>query len=173
MLRTYRLSVIAFGLLIASGCASVGDDATYPSLERRAVEARLNPPADSPAPPPTPPSVTADLASAISALEADALRGEAAFRAELAVTQQRVAAARGAASGSAAWFAAQAAISGLDQTRAPSRLALAELDRLHLAAEMDGRGADAALLAAAAARVAAIAAGQRMAFDQLSGMLAE
>lgn len=161
-------------VVLLSGCASIADDGTYPSLERRAVEVRLNAPADSPPPaPPPPPAVTADLVTAIAGLEADAGRGDAAFRTALAAVQRQVSAARGAAAGSESWFVAQAALSGLDQTRGPTTLALTELDRLHLAAEMDGRTADAEALAVAAARVAATAAAQRAAFDQLAGALAQ
>jgi hypothetical protein len=171
MLRSFLLSSVVLFALLAGGCASTAGDSGYPSLARRAVELRLNAPSDSPPPAPPPPQVTTDLVTAISALEADASRGDAAFQAELTQTQRLVAGARGNAVGSEAWFVAQAALSGLDQTLRPSRLALAELDRLHVAAEMDGRMADAEALAAAAGRVAAMAAAQRTAFDQLGGLL--
>lgn len=170
MPRTHALTASVLALL-ASGCTTVADSGAYPSLERRAVELRLGAPVDSPPPEPVPPVVTADLVTAIAALEADAARGEAAFRAALAAAQQEVAAARTAPAESPAWFSAQAALSGLEQTRRATRLALAELDRLHMAAEMDGRTADAALLAAAAARVAALAAAQAADFAALEGAL--
>lgn len=170
--RLLPLPILAAALM-ATGCTSIADDAGYPSLERRAVEVRLNARADSPAPEPPVPSVTADLVTAIAALEADAARGEAAFRAALSATRPAVLAARSASVGSAPWFSAQAAISGLDQTRGATRLALTELDRLQLAAELDGRSADAAALAAAAARVAALASGQLTDFTALSGALAD
>ncbi|MGL4313937.1 MAG: hypothetical protein ACRCSO_08090, partial [Sphingomonas sp.] len=90
MLRSLLISSAPFVALLASGCASIADDGTYPSLERRAVETRLNVRTDSPPPAPPPPAVTADLAAALAALEADAARGDAAFRAALASTQPLV-----------------------------------------------------------------------------------
>ncbi len=173
MLRSVLLATTLIPALLFSGCTSVTDSGAYPSLDRRSIELRVNPPADSPPPAVVPPPVTAELTTAIAALEADAGRGDMAFQTSFATVRPMVTAARSAASGTEGWFAAQAALSGLDQALGATRLALTELDRLHVAAEMDGRAADAVLLAGAAARVARMAAQQRAAFDQLGGMLAE
>jgi hypothetical protein len=155
---------------LLAGCASV-DTSGYPSLERRVVEARLNPVAG-PAPAPAPPPVTAGFAQALGALSTDAARGEAAFRGALPGAERTIAAARGTALASEPWFAAQAALSALEATRAPTLLALAEIDRLLLEAELAGDANRAVPLGALARDVAAQESQQTATLNRLSGLLA-
>lgn len=116
-------------VLTLSGCATapVGD---YPSLQRRPIErsATVVPSHPSTVQPPAP--VSATLEEAIRALGADADRGDAAFRAALAESRAVVVAGQGAPVGSEGWAVAQRALSRIEATRAPTTLALAELDRL-------------------------------------------
>lgn len=116
-------------LLAVGGCATapVGD---YPSLARRPIERTATVAPSQPAAPEPPAAVSATLAEAIRALGTDADRGETAFRAALAEGQAVVAAGRGAAVGSEEWAVAERALSRIDAARAPTTLALAELDRL-------------------------------------------
>jgi hypothetical protein len=153
------------------GCASI-DDSSYPSLERRAVEVRGNPvPAPIVEAPPIP-IVTVAFSAALRALSADAGRGEAAFRAALPNAERTIMAARGGGAASESWFAAQAALSSLEQTRAPTLLALAETDRLLLEAELAGDAARTTLLAALARDVAVQETAQTEALNRLGNMLA-
>jgi hypothetical protein len=172
MLRTPSICHSAlFGLLaLAGGCASV-DDSGYPSLERRAAELRGNP-APAPAPAPPPPPVTVAFAQAVAALNADAARGEAAFRAALPAANRMIMAARGSAVASEPWFAAQAALSALEQQRAPTLLALTEIDRLLLEAELAADANRTAPLAQLARTVAAQEAAQTAELNRLGGLLA-
>ncbi len=157
MVRIPALPTLA--ALLVGACATP-DAGLYPSLERRAIERRASVP---PAPPvvAVPEPVSATLSAALAALEADAVRGEAAFRAALPAA--RAARAGGEATGSEAWAQANVALSRLDAARAPTLLALAELDRLGL----DSEGAALEAVAALQARVAALVAGQRAVLDEL------
>lgn len=118
--RLRLLSALAPLLLVA--CAAQGD---FPSLAPRAIERDEAPRAAAPAPAADP---DPQLLSRIAALLADARRGQEAFEAVLPAA----ASASGAAgeAGSEIWVAAQQAISRLEAARAPSVIALAELDRL-------------------------------------------
>ena len=131
------LSIMLAAACVTSltACATTVDR-TYPSLARRAVELRGQVPANRPVVDAPPAVVTAELGAAISALQSDAARGQAAFAAALPGVEARVQTARGAAAGSEPWFIAQAALSVLDNARAPSTLALAELDRLVVVATL-------------------------------------
>lgn len=158
-------------LPVLGGCATT-PDSDYPSLARRAIELRV-PAATVPSSPQPalPEPVTADLATAIAALDRDAMAGASAFAAGLPAAQTAVAAARGAAVESETWVLAQLAISRLDQNRAPTTVALAEADRLVGARGVAGEQAGAVELTALQARIATIAAEQRAALDQLLGAL--
>lgn len=125
----------AFGAIAAtvllSACATA-DAGDYPSLNRRPVERQVTVAPSMPASSPVPAPVNATLTEAIRALGADADRGEQAFRAALAVNGADVAAGRGTAAGSESWALAQRAYSRIESSRAPTTMALAELDRLLL-----------------------------------------
>ena len=164
------LPLIALVAPVLSGCATV-DNADYPSLARRSIELRANPAAPSVPVPALPEPATADLATALSGLGGDADRGDAAFRGALGAAEQAVAAARGSATESEAWVLAQVAISRLDAARAPSTLALAEIDQLVQSRALAGEAAGAADLAAVQARLAALVAGQSATIDRLLGAL--
>lgn len=130
-------------IILAAACAAsltacaTTVDGTYPSLERRAVELRGQVPANRPVVDAPPAEVTVELSAAMAALQGDAARGQAAFAAALPGVEARVRAARGASAGSEPWFIAQGALSVLDNARAPSMLALAELDRLVIVATLN------------------------------------
>lgn len=116
-------------LFAVGGCAAapVGD---YPSLQRRPIERSAAVVPVRPAAPEMPGPASATLVEAIRALVADADRGEAAFRAALSEYEQTISAGRGAAIGSEQWALAHQALSRVVAARAPTTLALAELDRL-------------------------------------------
>jgi hypothetical protein len=164
-----RLPSLVAVTALLSGCASV-DDGQYPSLERRAVEATTAAPVPAPVAPTATPASESDRA-AIAALAAQAQGGESAFRAALPAAQRRIEAARGAATGSDRWFDAQAALSALEATRAPTLAALSELDRRALAAEMDGQTGLVAALTPEQQRAADWASGQTATLNRLSALL--
>ena len=152
-------------------CASV-DDGQYPSLARRAVELRAAAPVETSPTPALPEPATADLATAFAALRNDAGRGDTAFAAELARSRALIESARGSASESEAWVQAQIRVSALDSARAPSTLALAEVDRLTVERGVAGNAAGAAELASLQVEVAAMVERQNRTLDQLLAMLA-
>lgn len=144
MLRCAALSPV-----LALAACSTPDMSDYPSLARRPVEQRIAPVPGQPASEAPPAPVSATLADAITALVADASRGDAAFRSTLADYRDAALAGRGAAEGSEAWASAEVALSRIDAARAPTRFALAELDRLGVDALDAGdlSGAEAVTLA--------------------------
>lgn len=148
-------SLTSAACLLLAACAT-GDMAGYPTLETRPVERR----ASVPPPPlvaPVPPPVSATMEQVLLALARDADAGEAAFRAALAEVRA-TASGLNAAVGSEEWAVAQRALSRADTARAPTRLALAELDRI--AIEQADQGGPVDAVAAVQARVAALVAGQ-------------
>jgi len=152
--------------LVLTACAPAVT-ADYPSLARRPVERSATVVPSTPAAPTPPAPVSATLAEAIRGLGNDADSGEAAFRAALTETQAAVAAGRGAAVGSEAWSVAQRALSRLEAVRAPTTLALAELDRLVVTQP------ESAELAAQQVRVAALVAAQAALINGLADGLAQ
>lgn len=165
MRPTVALPLIAVALL--TGCAT-GDMADYPSLAQRPIERQANvPPAPVTAPVPEP--VSATLAEALRGLAADADRGEIAFQAALVEAREAAETGRSAAVGSEAWAQAQLALSRAEAARAPTTLALAELDRLMVVQGDAGDVAGLGAIAAVQARVAALAAAQEQALAGLSG----
>ena len=150
-----------------AGCAT-GDMADYPSLAQRPIERQATvPPA--PATAPVPQLVSATLAEAIRALASDADRGETAFRTALGEARSAGATGRGAAVGSEAWAQAQLALSRAEAARAPTTLALAELDRLMVVQGDEGNVAGLDAIATEQARVTALVAGQERALAGLGG----
>jgi Meckel syndrome type 1 protein len=129
MMRKSPFFAVVPVLFVVGGCAS-GPAGVYPSLQRRPIERTASVSPSQPATPEPPAPVSATLAEAIRALGADADQGEAAFRAALTEGRAEVDAGRGAAVGSEQWAVAQRALSRIDTARAPTTLALAELDRL-------------------------------------------
>jgi hypothetical protein len=165
MRHTIALPLIAAALL--TGCAT-GDMADYPSLAQRPIERQANvPPAPVTASVPEP--VSATLAEAIRALASDADRGETAFQSALGEARSAGAAGRGAAVGSEAWAQAQLALSRAEAARAPTTLALAELDRLLVVQGDEGNVAGLDAIATEQARVAALVAAQERVLAGLSG----
>lgn len=154
MNRAKLLSMPFIAAATLTGCAT-GDMADYPSLAQRPIERQANvPPA--PVTPPVPEPISATLAEAIRALASDADRGETAFQSAMGEARSTSAAGRGAAVGSEAWAQAQLALSRAEAARAPTTLALAELDRLLVVQGDAGDVAGLDAIATEQARVAAL-----------------
>ena len=121
-----RLLVLACAAAL-SACAAGGD---FPSLAPRPIEREE---AAAPAEPagPVTEAVDPQLAARLAALLADARRGQAEFETVLPQATSAVAGAGDA--GSEGWILAQQAISRLEAERAPTVIALADLDRLTIA----------------------------------------
>jgi hypothetical protein len=150
--------------LLLSACATA-DAGDFPSLNRRPVERQVSVAPSTPASSPVPAPVSATLVEAIRTLGADADRGEQAFRAALAANGADVAAGRGAAAGGENWAVAQRAYSRIESSRAPTTMALAELDRLLLT---QPNSAD---LTAQQARVAALVDAQMAELERIGAGL--
>ncbi len=144
--------MIALPAMALAGCAAP-DMAGYPSLARRPIEQRAPVAAPAPVSAPMPALVSATLADAVRALAGDADRGNAAFASALAANRPAVAAGRGAAIGSEGWAVAERGLSRIEAARAPTMMALTELDRLTVG---NNDAAATALIAGEAARVAAM-----------------
>jgi hypothetical protein len=115
-----------FGLILCAGmalggCAGKGE---FPSLSPRATETR---PAVSSAAPPPPVVAASDPAVQARAQAALAKAQGAVAGFDTALAAARTAAGRGGAKGSDAWIATQMAISRLERTREPVKIALIEL----------------------------------------------
>lgn len=157
--------VLPIAMMLPLAACATGDMADYPSLAQRPVERRLAvPPPPDVVPEPAPASAT--LEQALAALLRDAQAGDATFRAALAQVRP-VAGGLAAAAGSEEWAVAQRALSRADIARGPTRLALAELDRLAIdQAQLDGA---VEAVAAVQAQVAALVAEQNRALAALGG----
>lgn len=159
-----RPILLLSGAAMLSACAAGG---AFPSLAPRAVEQD-----DAVAETPDVPAqgateaVDPQLAARLAGLLADARRGQAAFEALLPSATSAVAGAGSA--GSEAWIAAQLAVSRLEAGRAPSVVALADLDALAIA-----HAGTAALPAVMAARgeAQALAVAQQQRIEALQGRL--
>ena len=148
-----------------AACASAPGD--YPSLAIRDAE-RVSgtlQPAEPFVPEPASPVV---LASAQALVEQAAAAHES-FRGKLGGARSAVQAARGASFGSEPWAVASVAVAGLETERSRAMIALADLDRLAVAAATDG-GATGEL-AAAQARVDSMVAEETAAIDALLSAL--
>ena len=75
-------------------------------------------------------------------LVADAASAHQAFVAETPAVRTTVAAARGSEAGDDAWARAQVAIAGLQASRSRAMIALADIDRLYVDAELEGTALD-------------------------------
>lgn len=122
------IRVAPLALLLASG-GCVPDLEGYPSLAPRAAEAQSS---LAPLPDETRPSSPAGpaLAAELAAEVANARAALAATDAALARARPLLTAARGAASDSEAWIAAQQALSRAETALVPATDALASLDRI-------------------------------------------
>ncbi len=121
-----RIPTTIFTSLVALAAAGCADTKGYPSLAPRAVEKVEN--TTIPAPPLAAASIGADSRRRINEAATRANEASSAFNAALANAQSAVAEARGAAFGTDSWINAQTAISALERTRAPIKLALSDLD---------------------------------------------
>ena len=142
--------LIALACAATAACASGPDD--YPSLAIRDAE-RVSgtlQPAEPYVPTPAAPVVLQNAQALVDQAEA----AHESFRGKLAGARSAVQAARGAGFGSEPWAVASVAIAGLETERSRAMIALADLDRLAVAAATDG-GATGEL-AAAQARVDAL-----------------
>jgi hypothetical protein len=129
-----RLALLVI-LAALSGCKSAADDG-YPSLAIRPAERATGTlqPATPYIPPPTPPAVSDRLVQ----LGNEVASAHHAFEEAAPAARSTVTAARGSGPGSEAWSVAQVAIAGLESTRSRAMIALADLDRLYVAAATDG-----------------------------------
>ncbi len=147
-------------ICLLSACTGSG---RYRVLLPRAGEA-----AHAPAPQPKPvspaPASTPRLAddkeiAELSALEAQAQSGEAAFRQQRIKSMPQIEAARGAPSGSERWITGQQALSVLEATRGPTLVARSKLDSLAIHARDVGSMSQPEITAAER-RVSALAEAQ-------------
>ncbi|MCU0729087.1 MAG: hypothetical protein MUF41_03150 [Sphingopyxis sp.] len=168
--RRFVLPLLLLSTTLGACAATPAGD--FPSLARRPIERQLAVP-PSPVVPPLPEPVEASLADALIALGRDADNGETAFRTALSTTGDAVTAARGAPVGSEVWATAQLALSRLETSRAPTVLALTELDRLAIVQADAGNAAAVQAIAVQQSRVAAIAERQAALLNRLMAALAE
>ncbi len=166
---------LAIALLALAGCASA-NRSRFPSLQRRAAEraygtvlpvAGPNTSAEAAALP-----AGAGIAARIAALREQANEAHRAFSAQRAQTARLAATARGATPGSDAWSAAQIALAGLDSARSQGMIAMADLDRMLIAATeaaVTGGDADLRLVKPAHAEVQRMLSEENGAIAQLRG----
>ncbi|KLE32322.1 hypothetical protein AAW01_11955 [Aurantiacibacter gangjinensis] len=131
-MQANRLAPLALIAMLGACAAPEGE---YPSLAIRDVE-RLNGTFE-PAPPPEPPALTPEAVADIDSLLARARAAHAEFTEAVPAARTRAQRASGAARGSEAWSVAQVAIAGLESSRSEAMIALADLDRLYVAAMTD------------------------------------
>jgi hypothetical protein len=160
-----KRAILALACACSTACASAPGD--YPSLAIRDAE-RVSgtlQPAEPHVPPPVPQPVLTDAAG----LVAQARAAHDDYRAMLGGVRSTVLAARGADPGSDSWAAASVAVTSLETERSRAMIALAELDRLYVAAATEGSALDE--LAAAQAEAGAMVAEQSAAIDDLLAVL--
>ena len=155
----------ALASVCTAACASAPGD--YPSLAVRDAE-RVSgtlQPAEPYVPPPASPAVLANAGSLVE----QAAAAHESYRGKLGGARAAVQTARGAGFGSEPWAVASVAIAGLETERSRAMIALADLDRLVVAAATEG-GATTEL-AAAQARLDAMVAEETAAIDGLLAAL--
>jgi hypothetical protein len=147
-----------------AACASGPGD--YPSLAIRDAERVTGTlqPAEPYVPTPAAPAVLANAASLVQ----QAAAAHESYRGKLAGARSAVQAARNAGFGSELWAVASVAIAGLETERSRAMIALADLDRLAVAAATEGGALGE--LAAAQARVDAMVAEET---ETIDGLLAQ
>lgn len=150
-------------LPLLAACAS--PEGEYPNLARRPAElGQVQPAAVPPAAPPSP-----AVLQRVEQLAGGAARAHDAFLAAAPGVRRTVEAARGQGEGSDGWAQAQVAVAGLQATRGPATVALADIDRIY--ADAANEGSDATAIAATRARVAGQVAEQDRTIDSLVGSL--
>ena len=164
--HTIRLALLSLTLLVG-GCAAGPD--IYPSLAIRDNElaARNMTAPPPPPPPPAPPRATLDR---LGPLAAQARAAHAAFGSAAETVSSRVAAARGAASGTENWSVALVALADLSSRRSTAMIALADLDLLYNSASIAGEST--AEIAPVRDEIAALMAEEDQILDGLAGQLA-
>ncbi|HTG39548.1 hypothetical protein [Sphingomonas sp.] len=115
-------------LLGMAGCATLADNAGYPSLLPRAIEKRgfETPEPAEPDPVAADPALDRDVARLTATLDA----ARTAFAAAADQAEQLASRTDDAAPGSEAWIAAQVALADLDTLRGGTAGALADIERL-------------------------------------------
>ena len=148
-----------------AACASAPGD--YPSLAIRDAERVTGTlqPAEPYVPPPPSPAVLANAAGLVEQAGA----AHESYRGKLGGARAAVQTARGAGFGSEPWAVASVAIAWLETERSRAMIALADLDRLTVAAATEGGALDE--LAAAQARVDAMVAEETVGIDELLAAL--
>ena len=120
--------------ILAAGCASTPGD--YPSLAIRDAE-RVSGTLQ-PAEPYVPAPIDAATLASVEGLVQQANAAYAAYRGKLERVRATALRARGASVGSDAWAAASVALAELETERSRTMVALADLDRLYVAAATEG-----------------------------------
>ncbi|WP_324742529.1 hypothetical protein U8326_04100 [Tsuneonella sp. CC-YZS046] len=138
MNRASLAAIIAITLGGLTG-ACAGDSGRYPSLAIREAE-RVEGTAQAVEPEeiPAPETPSQDLVTRLEQLKSEADRAHKAFMAAAPGAERQVSAASGAAVASDAWTSAQVAIANLEASRSRLLIALAQLDSLHVTAELEG-----------------------------------
>ena len=130
---------LSFALaLVLGACTTTGD--RYPSLAKRDAErdsGALQPVSPDAAAPATV-QPDAQLNQNLQSLRNAGAEAHGEFLAALPEIRTTVEGNTGAEMGSDGWFVAQTAISGLESQRGRTMTALAELDRLYIAAQLEG-----------------------------------
>ncbi|GMM94090.1 hypothetical protein [Qipengyuania sp. MTN3-11] len=138
MPRPHLPAGAAFLALSLAGCQST--QGVYPSLAVRDIERVEGQFETAPAPPLDVPNVpteyTGTLAQRLAALGSAAREAHARFLSARQGAAQLAAAASGAEIGSDSWASAQVALADLDSIRSDTAIALADLDILAIAAEV-------------------------------------
>lgn len=167
----FRKSALLAALPLCA-CATAGES---PSLAPRPIELRFQAPDEPPPPPPPPLPADAPLAARIEALLGRVREGETAFAAAVSDAEQAVSAA--GATGSESWVVAHQRVTALEGLRAPSTIALAELDRMlveRMNAVATGEAeSGVAELQAAQAEAGRIVDGQNQRIDSLRRRLSD
>ena len=132
---TARLLSCLLAPLVLGACAAPRHE--YPSLAIRDVE-RVSGQMEAAPPTYVPPPLTAAAGDELEALAEQANAAHQTFLAEVAAARQQVAAARGAERGSDGWARAQVVIAALESARSRAMIALADLDRIYVAAALEG-----------------------------------
>src|SRR3990167_1161530 len=115
------------------------------------------------------PATPAAVLAGLDSLTGDAAAAHTAFLAKAGTVTRTVSAARGSGPGSDAWALAQIALAELESERSRAMIALADLDRLYVAAATDGSTLD--QIAAARAEVERMVAAETETVDQLLVMI--
>ena len=164
--------LVSFSLSIVA-CA--GPQGEFPSLLRRPYESNVPIAAPLPSQTGISAALPAHLAAKANALKSRHRAAQNAYRELLPQTVSAARAASGANVGSEAWVDAHLQVSRLDNARADSKAALAEIDRLitvQLDADASGTGQDiAALLIEIQKPIAADTDAQDDQIDRLSAII--